>query len=341
MTTALLIAILLAIAAIAVLIIYLIDRVNSIDKFARLVQADQSWSSSDPAAMGLFGDLHGKRLWDAVSGIPIEGWDKGAIDLIRNRYQLVLRRHIEDLFNEGLQHGREKRQGYQLSASRQISTLRGPVESWIPIENAVSIYNAGYARANAKDTELAQLRTNLDIAIDSLFSQASIKLARPMSASLIPGGENTTGDTPLDVDAATMAQAAAGAVPPSGLSPTADGTAGPQATPAASTAATGAATGPDPAANAGPGKPGAKSDGAPGPAAVPALEAPTPPVTATRTAAAAPATTPAAAPANAPAPAPAAAVSASAIAAQAMGLGSSAPKPPPSLSEMMGSGRRS
>ena len=83
MTTVLLIAILGAIAAIAVLIIYLIDRVNSIDKFARLVQADQSWSSSDPAAMGLFGDLHGKRLWDAVSGVPIEGWDKGAIDLIK------------------------------------------------------------------------------------------------------------------------------------------------------------------------------------------------------------------------------------------------------------------
>lgn len=313
MTTVLLIAILMAIAAIAVLIIYLIDRVNSIDKFARLVQADQSWSSSDPAAMGLFGDLHGKRLWDAVSGVPIEGWDKGAIDLIRNRYQLVLRRHIEDLFNEGLQHGREKRQGYQLSASRMISTLRGPVESWIPIENAVSIYNAGYARANAKDTELAQLRTNLDIAIDSLFSQAAIKLARPMSGSLIPGGENT-GETPLDVDAATMAQAAAAVVAPAGVTtPATDASNAPMPGVAAGTPA-GVEPAPGSAA-----KPAATSDPAPAPAALPALEAPEPPVTAT----------------------PAApAVSASAIAAQAMGLGTSAPKPPPSLSEMMGSSRR-
>jgi hypothetical protein len=313
MTTVLLIAILGAIAAIAVLIIYLIDRVNSIDKFARLVQADQSWSSSDPAAMGLFGDLHGKRLWDAVSGVPIEGWDKGAIDLIRNRYQLVLRRHIEDLFSEGLQHGREKRQGYQLSASRMITTLRGPVESWIPIENAVSIYNAGYARANTKDTELAQLRTNLDIAIDSLFSQAAIKLARPMSASLIPGGENTA-EAPLDVDAATMAQAAAAVVAPSGVT-----------TPAADVAnalpagiAAGATSDGEPAPGGVP-KPAAKSESASTAAAVPALEAPEAPVTVT----------------------PAApAVSASAIAAQAMGLGTSAAKPPPSLSEMMGSSRR-
>lgn len=313
MTTVLLIAILTAIAAIAVLIIYLIDRVNSIDKFARLVQADQSWSSSDPAAMGLFGDLHGKRLWDAVSGVPIEGWDKGAIDLIRNRYQLVLRRHIEDLFNEGLQHGREKRQGYQLSASRMISTLRGPVESWIPIENAVSIYNAGYGRANAKDTELAQLRTNLDIAIDSLFSQAAIKLARPMSSSLIPGGENTS-EVPLDVDAATMAQAAAAVVAPSGVTtPAIDANSAP-----VPGGVTGAPAGAEPAPG-GAAKPAAQSDLAAAPAAVPALEAPEPPVTAT----------------------PAApAVSASAIAAQAMGLGASAPKPPPSLSEMMGSSRR-
>jgi hypothetical protein len=313
MTTVLLIAILVAIAAIAVLIIYLIDRVNSIDKFARLVQADQSWSSSDPAAMGLFGDLHGKRLWDAVSGVPIEGWDKGAIDLIRNRYQLVLRRHIEDLFNEGLQHGREKRQGYQLSASRMISTLRGPVESWIPIENAVSIYNAGYARANAKDNELAQLRTNLDMAIDSLFSQAAIKLARPMSSSLIPGGENTA-EVPLDVDAATMAQAAAAVVAPAGVTT--------QATDAGTTATPGGTAGTPAGGEPAPGsaaKPAAKSDPAPAPAALPALEAPEPPVTVK----------------------PAApAVSASAIAAQAMGLGTSAPKPPPSLSEMMGSSRR-
>ena len=320
MTTVLLIAILLAIAAIAVLIIYLIDRVNSIDKFARLVQADQSWASSDPAAMGLFGDLHGKRLWDAVTGVPIEGWDKGAIDLIRNRYQLVLRRHIEDLFSESLQHGREKRQGYQLSASRNISTLRGPVESWIPIENAVAIYNAGYARANAKDSELAQLRTNLDMAIDSLFSQASIKLARPMSASLIPGGENAGETPPLDVDSSVLAQAAAGADATS----VAAGAAGSPGAPSpAAAAAQAAPAGVSPAATTTSGQPTAKASAdtstpAPAPAAVPALEAPTAPVTV--------------------AP-PSAAVSAASIAAQAMGLGSSSSKPPPSLADMA-AGRR-
>jgi hypothetical protein len=188
MTTFLQIVILFAVAAIAILIVYLIDRVNNLQRLTRLLQPDAPSTGAPTEAEGPFGDLAGQRLWAALSGVPTEGWDQTALDLVRNRYTLVLRKHIEDLFYEGLMHGKA---GTQLipSPSRSIRTLRGTVESWIPVEHAMTIYKAGLDVATGPPETLAAVRNSLDAAVDGLFNAVSIKLARPMSETLIPVSE--------------------------------------------------------------------------------------------------------------------------------------------------------
>jgi hypothetical protein len=188
MTIFLQIVILFSVAAVAILIVYLIDRVNNLQRLTRLLQPDAPSAGASPDAEGPFGDLSGQRLWAALSGVPTEGWDQTALDLVRNRYTLVLRKHIEDVFYEGLMHGKA---GTQLipSPSRSIRTLRGTVESWIPVEHAMTIYKAGLDVATVPPETLAGVRNSLDAAVDGLFNAVSIKLARPMSETLIPVSE--------------------------------------------------------------------------------------------------------------------------------------------------------
>ncbi len=183
MTTFLQVIILVAIASIAILVIYLIDRVNTLQRYTRLLQHDAA-EPDDPSA-GPFGGLTGERLWDAVSGVPIDGWDKNSIDLVRNRYQLVLRKHVEELFMEGFQNAQAGVQTIP-SSSRSVQTLRGPVESWIPIEHAIAIHQAGFDRAKSAEEQLPAVRKALDDAAALLFGLAGIRLPRPLSEHLIP-----------------------------------------------------------------------------------------------------------------------------------------------------------
>jgi len=206
MTTFLQVIILVAIASIAILVIYLIDRVNTLQRYTRLLQHDVA-EADDPAA-GPFGGLSGERLWDAVSGVPMDGWDTSSIELVRNRYQLVLRKHVEELFMQGFQNAQAGVQAIP-SSSRSVQTLRGPVESWIPIEHAIVIHQAGFDRAKSTEEGLPEIRKSLDDAVAILFGTAGIKLPRPLSEHLIPLTE-------AEQAAAAVAQAQEGLIPPAG-----------------------------------------------------------------------------------------------------------------------------
>jgi hypothetical protein len=217
-TTFLQIIILLSVAAVAILVVYLIDRVNNLQRLTRLMQPDSAAMNNPPEANGPFGDLSGQRLWEALAGVPTEGWDETAIELVRNRYALVLRKHVEDLFYEGLMHARGGTQQVP-SASRPVRTLRGVVESWIPIEHAMTLYKAGWDKQSARPETLASLRKSLDAAVEGLFNAVSIKLPRPMSEHLIPmdPAETATSQEPTSQDAAPSVQSLPGSSPALGL----------------------------------------------------------------------------------------------------------------------------
>jgi len=158
---------------------------------------------------GPYGDLSGQRLWDALSGVPTEGWDPTAIELVRNRYALVLRKHVEDLFHEGLIHGQANMQQIP-SPSRSIKTLRGTVDSWIPVELAMTLYKCGLDRGKATLETLPGIRTTLDAAVQGLFDTVKIKLQRPLSEHLVPAdlSETATLTPPQIEQAATLSPSA-------------------------------------------------------------------------------------------------------------------------------------
>ena len=91
-----------------ILIVYLVDRVNSIERETRRVAQSVSTPVA-PVKQGPFGDLEGKRLWDALSGRAPDGMDEPTLQDMRERYELVLHKHIQSVFDEGVRDGRARK----------------------------------------------------------------------------------------------------------------------------------------------------------------------------------------------------------------------------------------
>jgi hypothetical protein len=132
----------------------------------------------------MFGGLTGKNLWDALIGVPMPGWDQKRIATIRPRYDLVLQKHLELLFEDGKLDGRE---GFAspVRCDRMVPTLRGEVESWIPHEFASGIYRAGYAIATTAEEDREPIRQQIDMLGDALFTAVGLP-PNPLSAILMP-----------------------------------------------------------------------------------------------------------------------------------------------------------
>ncbi len=178
MNTILLLLIFTGLVGMLLVVFFMLDRVNDIHKHSDIPQRGHI----DPAAM--FGGLTGKNLWDALIGVPMPGWDQKRIATIRPRYDLVLQKHLELLFEDGKLDGRE---GFAspVRCDRMVPTLRGEVESWIPHEFASGIYRAGYAIATTPEEDREPIRQQIDMLGDALFTAVGLP-PNPLSAILMP-----------------------------------------------------------------------------------------------------------------------------------------------------------
>ena len=178
MNTILLLLIFTGLVGMLLVVFFMLDRVNEIHKHSDIPQRGHI----DPAAM--FGGLTGKNLWDALIGVPMPGWDQKKIATIRPRYDLVLQKHLELLFEDGKLDGRE---GFAspVRCDRMVPTLRGEVESWIPHEFASGIYRAGYAIATTAEEDREPIRHQIDILGDALFTAVGLP-PNSLSAILMP-----------------------------------------------------------------------------------------------------------------------------------------------------------
>lgn len=167
-----------------VFIIYLIDRVNTIEKetrqFSQALQERQT-----PAAQGPFAGLSSKKLWDAITGRVPDGIDPSVVVEVRERYEPVLRKHIEAIFQEG---ARDAQMGISAEPknTRQITTLRGSVESWLPSVQVNTLYKCGMDSTQLPPEQLDAVRMALDEAGQILYGKALIKLDQPLSKTLMP-----------------------------------------------------------------------------------------------------------------------------------------------------------
>jgi len=166
MNTVLLLLILMGLVALLLVVFYLLDRVNSLHQ-----QTTSGTNNANPDDR--FGGLSGKTLWDAMIGAPVPGWDKDKLAPLRLRYEAILQKHVELLFEDGELDARE---GFSMpvSCERSIPTLRGEIHSWIPHEYASAIYRCGHNRASLPPEQHDDIRSTLDQTGMMLFAAVGL-----------------------------------------------------------------------------------------------------------------------------------------------------------------------
>ncbi|OUV02359.1 MAG: hypothetical protein CBC42_06095 [Betaproteobacteria bacterium TMED82] len=191
MATLLLFILLFFSAALLVMVIYTIDRLNSVEKITSVLNSvvAPSPSVSGIEAQAMFDGLTGMTLWEAMSGKPVEGWDEEVLETMKPRYKIVLQKHTEAIFDEGLLDGHQETYKHLPSNTMIVSMLRGAVESWIPQNYASGVYQIGLEWSRNDISEAKRLRERLDLLVDEMFSDCDIELKSPLSRTLLPESE--------------------------------------------------------------------------------------------------------------------------------------------------------
>jgi len=160
------------------LVLYVIDKVNVIY---------QGYSRDELPAIyddGLFGELAGKTLWDAMSGIPLPGVEPKHVSDLKPHYEPILRQHIEQVFMEGYSHGKAGTVGVPTN-NRQVPTPRGSVVSWLPMHHLASLYQAGVDFATSQPDDVLRIQQSLDQVTGMIYARIGLGLGEPYSATLL------------------------------------------------------------------------------------------------------------------------------------------------------------
>ncbi len=167
-----------------VFILYLLDRVNTLEKetrrFAQTLNPHKVITPPLP-----FAGLSSKKLWDAMTGRVPEGLDPSLIEEERGFYETVLHKHVDAIFQEGVKDGQRGMLG-EPKNTKLINTSRGPIESWLPSAQVNTLYKCGLDSAQLPPDQLHAVRAALDEVGLILYGKAMVNLAQPLSASLMP-----------------------------------------------------------------------------------------------------------------------------------------------------------
>jgi hypothetical protein len=156
---------------ILVLIVYLVDRVNTIEKETRKMA--QSMTKPPEVLKDPFAGLAGKRLWDAMTGKPPETM---APD--------VLHKHLEALYKEGWRDG-ERGMSAEAGSTRQIATATAKVESWLPSAQVKTIYMCGLEASQRSPELWDSLRADMDEAAQIIYDKTQLEVRQALSTWLM------------------------------------------------------------------------------------------------------------------------------------------------------------
>jgi len=160
------------------LVLYVIDKVNVIYQGYSRTEVPATYDD------GLFGELAGKTLWDAMSGIPLPGVDAKHVSDLKPHYEPILRQHIEQVFMEGYSHGKAGTVGVPTN-NRQVPTPRGSVVSWLPMHHLASLYQAGVDFATSQPDDVLRIQQSLDQVTGMIYARIGLGLGEPYSATLL------------------------------------------------------------------------------------------------------------------------------------------------------------
>ena len=172
-----------------ILTLYLIDKINQLTKMYEAPKpAMPLLPEPELPSDLLFAGLEGKKLWDAMNGKQVEGFDASQIDALRPHYEPILREHITATFKDGLEEV-DADENKVPSSTRKIPTVRGHIQSWLPPQHLGSIYRAAleFGGSYAKNQEpevLLRLKQTVDSVVDMLYQRVSITNEVPFSEFL-------------------------------------------------------------------------------------------------------------------------------------------------------------
>ena len=133
-----------------------------------------------------FGTMVSKRLWDAMTGKPLPDLDEKLVEELKPRYHVLLAKHCEELFEEGVENGKAGKASVPQN-KRKVKGLRGSVISWIPQQHADAIYQAGYDSVAAQSTEARQpLQKSLLDALKVIATRTGMGNAEVLAERLLP-----------------------------------------------------------------------------------------------------------------------------------------------------------
>ncbi len=172
-----------------ILTLYLIDKINHLAKMYEAPKPDApallpEFETEIPGDL-LFSGLEGKKLWDAMNGKQVDGFDPTLIEALRPHYEPILREHITATFKDGLEESSGDESKVP-SSMRKISTARGHIQSWLPPQHLGSIYRSAieFAGSYANDPDpqvLLRLKQTVDSVVDMLYQRVGITNEVPFS----------------------------------------------------------------------------------------------------------------------------------------------------------------
>ena len=193
-----------------ILTLYLIDKVNQLAHLQQEALHPPPPESETQEATArhdvLFERLHGKALWDAMTGRTVEGFEPKLIEALRPHYESVLHDHLVATFRDGLESAAEA-VPKQPTSTRTILTPRGEVQSWLPAQHLGSIHRtaAEFGSTYRQDPDaqtLQRLKETLDSVSSMLYQRVGLTLAEPLSNTLLDPAQ-LEGET-KDTDAAKV-----------------------------------------------------------------------------------------------------------------------------------------
>ena len=190
MNTILLLLIFTGLVGLLLVVFFMLDRLNELHQHADLQKTPHKPDDT-------FGGLTGKTLWDAMIGIPLPGWEAKQLEPLKPRYEAVLQKHLELLFEDGKLDARE---GFAMPVrcDRVVPTLRGEIASWMPHEYASGIYRAGQDLINLPAEEHEAVLARIDDIGEALYSATNLPPRHLLSKVLVPASRPTEEETPID-----------------------------------------------------------------------------------------------------------------------------------------------
>jgi hypothetical protein len=167
-----------------ILVIYLIDRVNSIESETRKVVSTLNENAAKLATPSM--GLSAKKLWDAMTGRSTEGLDASSLADLRSRYPIILSKHAEALYKDGFKDGILGSTPSDPKNTKDIVTAKGAVESWIPTAQANALYQCGLSASQTPESEWGPIRASMDEAGQFLWTKAQLDVTSPLSEWLMP-----------------------------------------------------------------------------------------------------------------------------------------------------------